>query len=345
VPLTHSGLTWLVVQVEAELIEWTANEVEPMIVDRAEWQAVGFPGYAGKAKSPRDALRDKLYGRGNWKTAFVWGDDLVERDFALQLYEDAYYEFFRGHPDTLQWLCKTASDVYDNAETNIDSGHDYSVQEADSIHLQDIAIRRSLIRLGRRFLGDHLVEVRGRDSEGYHLNPGQVPFHIPEMIQHREGNPEWIRAGSIEDFWQSNKVLVVRKSALRPILAVDVIVVNEDGGILLIDRSTEPAGWALPGGKVEYGESLRQAAEREVAEETGLQIDIQRQFAFYDAPERDPRHHFVSAVFLGKAAGSAKLSPGNGIRRARFFSQKGLPDRLVCDHQRILNDYFAELGN
>jgi 8-oxo-dGTP diphosphatase len=312
-----------------------------MLVESSEWQVVDSPGYAGKEKADRDALRNKLYGCGNWNIAFRWGDSLVERDFALQLYEDAYWVFLRDNPDQLNWLCSTAKEVYDNAETNIESRLDYAIQEAESTHLQDIAIRRSILRHGRRFCGDHLVEIRGRESEGYHLNPGQVPFHMPKMIQHREGNPAWIEKGSIEDFWQSNKVLAVRRSALCPILAVDVIVLNGEGRVLLIDRATEPAGWALPGGKVEYGEGLRDAAERELREETGLEIDISNQFGVYDAPERDPRHHVVSVVFVAVPSGTQRPVPGDGVKRARFFSQKGIPDRLVFDHLSILHDYFA----
>ena len=117
-----------------------------MLVDSSEWQIVDSPGYAGKAKASRDTLRDKQYGRGNWKTAFRWGDLIIERGFALQLYEDAYWVFLRDNPEQLDWLCNTASEVYDNAKTNLQSGLDYSIQEAESTHLQDIAIRRSILR-------------------------------------------------------------------------------------------------------------------------------------------------------------------------------------------------------
>jgi ADP-ribose pyrophosphatase YjhB (NUDIX family) len=312
-----------------------------MNLNTQEWQIMGSPGYAGTGKAARDADRDRLYGPGNWRTAFRWGEGLVDRDTALQLYEDAYYAHFSTHPAVLDGLCAAACDVYDNAQSNVNSGCDYSAQETNATHLQDIAIRRCVLRLGRTFDGDHLVEIRGKDSEGFHLNPGRVPFHLPERIVNRPGNPGWIQPGSIEDFWQSNKVLVVRTSALRPVLTVDVIIRNSQGRILLIDRNTSPTGWALPGGKVEFGESLRDAARREIKEETGLDISIQEQLEILDTPGRDPRHHMISVAFLAKAAEPARPMAGDGVNRARFFAQNGIPEQLVLDHRDVLDRYLS----
>ncbi len=312
-----------------------------MFIDTTEWKVMGSPGYSGKTKGSRDAQRDKLYGNGNWKSVFYMGGTLIEREFALQIYEDAYWTFFRDNPEELDWICRTASDVYDNAKSNTKSGLDYNIQEAESTHLQDIAIRRSIIRLGRQFKGKHLVEIRGKDSEGYKLNPGRVPFHITDLIRPREGNPGWIEAGSIEDFWQSNKALVVRRSALRPIISVDVIILNKDGKILLIERNTEPKGWALPGGKVEYGEDLHTAAKREIKEETGLHIDNLDQLIVCDDPDRDNRHHMISVVFVAEVLDNSRPEPGDGVKRTKFFSPNGIPDHLVFDHKQILSEYFS----
>ena len=309
-----------------------------------EWRIIDHPGYAGTGKSGRDAARNRLYGQGNWRTAFRWGDGLVDRETALQLYEDAYFAHFSTHPEVLDGLCASACDVYDNAQSNVNSGCDYSVQETDATHLQDIAIRRCVLRLGRSFDGDHLVEIRGKNSEGFHLNPGRVPFHLPERIVERPGNPGWIQSGSIEDFWQSNKVLVVRESALRPVLTVDVIIRNKQGRILLIDRDTSPKGWALPGGKVEFGESLLDAARREIKEETGLEISFQEQREILDTPHRDPRHHMVSVVFLATANASARPIAGDGVKRARFFTPKGIPEQLVLDHRDVVDRYLKTIG-
>ena len=98
--------------------------------------------------------------------------------------------------------------------TNVQSGLDYSIQEDTASHLHDIAVRNAVSRLGREFSGDHLVEIRGHTSEGYRLNPGQVPFHLPDkVLLPSQSAGTWWKSHSIEDFWQSNKVLVVRSGA------------------------------------------------------------------------------------------------------------------------------------
>ena len=174
------------------------------------WLEITRPGISGRGKKTRDKERAQIFGHENYRTAFRWGDKILEYSQALQLYEDGYMEHFRNCPQDLQWLTATASEVFDNSESNIMSGYDYTVQEALSTHLQDIAVRRCLLRLGLKFKGDHLVEIRGQNSEGYRLNPGQVPFHLPEKIIQPE-LIDWWRPGSIESFWQSNKVLQVRE--------------------------------------------------------------------------------------------------------------------------------------
>lgn len=173
------------------------------------WRTVERPGYFGKKRNEFIADFNRKYGPDNWRIAYIWGERVIDREMAVQLYEDAYYLFFLANPEKLAWLINRASDVYDSAPSNVTSGLDYLVQETVNHHLQDIAIRRSMIRLGLDFRGDHLVEVRGRDSEGYAFNPGIIPFHIEEMI-HRPPLTGWWRPGSVEDFYQSNKILQIK---------------------------------------------------------------------------------------------------------------------------------------
>ena len=126
----------------------------------------------------------------------------------------------------------------------------------------------------------------------------------------------------------------------NPLPTVDIIIENK-AGIVLVERKNEPLGWALPGGFVDYGESLEQAAVREALEETGLSVTLSRQFHTYSDPGRDQRHHTISTVFLATAQGSPKA--GDDAGQARYFTEKNLP-RLVFDHQSILRDYFRYKG-
>jgi len=129
----------------------------------------------------------------------------------------------------------------------------------------------------------------------------------------------------------------------NPIPTVDVIIEFEDKGIILIKRFNEPHGWAIPGGYVDYGESLETAAVREIKEETSLDVELVSQFRTYSDPHRDFRQHNISTVFIGKAEGNPV--PGTDAKEIGIFTQDNLPDPLVFDHARILQDYFQYVGN
>lgn len=182
-----------------------------------EWETVERPGYFGKKRNELQIQWNEEYGEGNWRIAYQWGDQVIERPEALQLYEDGYYEFFKRNPDMLEWLVQEASDVYDTAPTNVEAGYDYFQQETPNNHIHDVSIRRAVMRLGRQFEGDEPMHVRWKKSAGYSINPGVVPFHLPEMIldegiSDHGGKGYWWKANTIEDFYQRNKVLQVRKS-------------------------------------------------------------------------------------------------------------------------------------
>jgi len=128
----------------------------------------------------------------------------------------------------------------------------------------------------------------------------------------------------------------------NPLPTVDIII-EVQGGIVLIERKNKPHGWALPGGFVDYGESLEQAAVREAKEETGLQVKLLGQLHTYSGPDRDPRHHTISTVFIASAAGSPHA--GDDARKTGIFSEQNLPP-LVFDHARILTDYYeSKIGS
>ncbi len=124
----------------------------------------------------------------------------------------------------------------------------------------------------------------------------------------------------------------------NPFPTVDIIILI-DQQVVLIERLNPPYGWALPGGFVDYGESLEEAAMREAREETGLNIENLRQFHAYSDPDRDPRQHNISVVFTADAHDQVKA--GDDAKDVRLFSLNNLPAPLCFDHARILDDYIA----
>lgn len=127
------------------------------------------------------------------------------------------------------------------------------------------------------------------------------------------------------------------KNHRNPVPTVDVIIACK-GGIVLIKRKNPPLGWALPGGFVDYGETLESAARREAREETGLDVKLIRQFHTYSDPGRDPRSHTISTVYIAEAEGEPKA--GDDAEKAILFTRDSLPEPIVFDHGRILTDYF-----
>ena len=115
------------------------------------------------------------------------------------------------------------------------------------------------------------------------------------------------------------------------------IIIEYGGGIVLIERKNPPYGWALPGGFVDYGESLETAAAREAKEETSLDVHHLRQFHTYSDPSRDARLHTISVVFCGDGHGI--LQAGDDAAFAKVFHADELPP-LAFDHDQILQDYF-----
>ncbi|MBN1592369.1 MAG: NUDIX hydrolase [Candidatus Coatesbacteria bacterium] len=124
----------------------------------------------------------------------------------------------------------------------------------------------------------------------------------------------------------------------NPIPTVDIIIEVEGKGIVLIERKNPPYGWAIPGGYVDYGESMEQCAIREAKEETSLDVELLRQYHTYSAPERDNRHHSITTVFIASASGVPKGR--DDAIRADLFTEDNLPEEIAFDHRQILRDYF-----
>ncbi len=131
------------------------------------------------------------------------------------------------------------------------------------------------------------------------------------------------------------------KNYRNPFPTVDIIIETETAGkngIVLIKRKNPPYGWAIPGGFVDYDESLEDAAMREAEEETALKVNLIRQFHTYSDPARDPRHHTISTVFIASASGSPEGR--DDAAEAAVFLQNEIPDEMAFDHKQILEDYF-----
>jgi 8-oxo-dGTP diphosphatase len=125
----------------------------------------------------------------------------------------------------------------------------------------------------------------------------------------------------------------------QPKLTVDVLVEDDAGRVLLVRRRNPPPGWAVPGGFVDYGETLETAAVREILEETGLDVELTAQFHTYSGPDRDPRHHTVTIVFLGRPTDPAAVPrPDDDALEAAFFPLEAPPAPMAFDHADILRD-------
>lgn len=134
------------------------------------------------------------------------------------------------------------------------------------------------------------------------------------------------------------------KKYKHPIPTVDIIIEikrkNGQEGIILIKRKNPPHGWALPGGFVDCGESLEEAAVREAKEETSLDIRLKSQFHTYSDPKRDPRKHTISTVYVAAAQG--KPNAQDDAQDIGIFTKEEINFPLAFDHQKILADYFKQ---
>jgi 8-oxo-dGTP diphosphatase len=126
----------------------------------------------------------------------------------------------------------------------------------------------------------------------------------------------------------------------NPTPTVDLLIEIEGqpGSLVLIRRGNDPKGWALPGGFVDEGEFLADAAVREAKEETGLDVSLTELFHCYSDPARDARKHTVSTVFCATARGVPQGA--DDAEDAVVVTESTLPSPIVFDHPTIVSDYF-----
>jgi 8-oxo-dGTP diphosphatase len=125
-----------------------------------------------------------------------------------------------------------------------------------------------------------------------------------------------------------------------PPIAADAIIEIGDR-IVLIERKNIPYGWAIPGGFVDFGETVEQAAIREAKEETSLDIELRALLGVYSRPDRDPRGQTISVVYIGRASGMP-VAQDDAKGAALFFPDQP-PSPLAFDHAAILADYIRFL--
>lgn len=127
---------------------------------------------------------------------------------------------------------------------------------------------------------------------------------------------------------------------VTPLLAADVIIelVDRPGRpIVLIERLNPPYGWAIPGGFVDVGEKVEDAAVREMLEEVTLEVKLKGLLGLYSDPSRDPRNHTVTAVYVGEAKGPPRAA--DDARQVGIYTVDDLPGLLAFDHGQVLMDY------
>ena len=124
----------------------------------------------------------------------------------------------------------------------------------------------------------------------------------------------------------------------NPKIAADIIIEYKKG-IVLIERKFEPFGWALPGGFIEYAETIEETAIREAKEETNLEVILTHLLYVYSDPQRDKRHHTISTVFI--ATGSGDLKAQDDAKNFQIVDPENIPVQLAFDHSQIISDYLT----
>jgi len=179
-----------------------------------KWKYAERPGLAGEQKEQKIEAYNEKYGEGNWRIMWKVDTRTINLDKALELYETSYLLHFYSNRVIWGDLTKNASEVWVEEEIDVESGIDYSIQRSKANHYEDIAIRRILNNQNIKFRGSELLQIRG-DSDylsGRLLSSMRVPFCLPELIEEpREYG--WWKRNSVEDFWQSNKILQVKNKS------------------------------------------------------------------------------------------------------------------------------------
>lgn len=181
------------------------------------------PGYFGNKRALREKELTEKYGE-TWKECWQVKDMILSFEDATMYYEDAYCIYLSKNIEIIPFILNFA-ECYDSERKNILDHTTYNSTQIPR-HIQDIAIRRILLRSGayfKKFRGveywdeyeeEDLLHVRGASSKtnkvpnGAALMPGNIPFHVPDLILEQNNIPKWAKIDSVEAFWQANKVII-----------------------------------------------------------------------------------------------------------------------------------------
>ncbi len=206
----------------------------------------------------------------------------------------------------------------------------------------DLFILLDGVRVGRRELEALKKLLTTGDLDLAASSSGLTVRELTEVmsvLQSRLGILNFEKLEELQQILEQKRVLVhgCVRGLRRPSVAVDMVVLREEQ-VLLVRRGRAPymGYYALPGGFVEYGERVEEAAHRELSEETGVEAEIVELIGVYSDPERDPRGHTISVALLMKYR-EGEVRGGDDAREARFFPLERLP-KLAFDHEAILRD-------
>ena len=177
-----------------------------------------FPGYMGKQRKQVLEKLNSWFGREQWQFMYhLPNGSLISYEAGIELYQEAYKEYFDKNPQIINDLIENYRNVYDVSPAHVtgnEKDYDYDLYSGNQAHIQDVAIRRIIRDKGLTFKGNKLLQIRGKKTQGYYLNPGVVPFHKPELINRKISDKiyrKWWNKNSVEDFYQSNRVVVLKK--------------------------------------------------------------------------------------------------------------------------------------
>lgn len=129
----------------------------------------------------------------------------------------------------------------------------------------------------------------------------------------------------------------------NPQPTADILIHDDALGVIIITRLNPPHGYALPGGFIDEGEYAEHAAVREAMEETSLTVRLEGLLGVYSRPDRDPRSHTLTSVYVARAVNPSALKAADDAGGAAWYDPKTPPAPLCFDHARMLKDFVAVL--